>query len=1085
MKDPHITWPAGRRFAASLFSCLLLLTMAVGSASAQQSAAIAGTVTDASGAAVPGATVTVKSVETGATRTLSTDNAGVYRALSLPVGNYQVQVEKQGFKTVVRNGITLVVGQQAELNMQLEVGQVAQAVTVTGEAPLVNTTPASTSGLVGEQQVKDLPLNGRSFDNLVTLNPGSSNTTSYRSPSSTGGGHGNNFSVDGNREDYNLFLMNGVEYTGVSTADVVPGGVSGQLLGVDAVREFNVQQNTYGAEYGKRPGGQVNVVTMSGGNQFHGTAFEFLRNSIFDANNYFNQNGNPPFKRNQFGGSAGGPIRRDKTFIFGNYEGFRQRLALSSVAIVPDANAQKGILPGVKNPITLAPGISNYFQLWPSPIGAQELLNKGQPTGAAEVFTNPLQSIREDFGNLRVDQMFSSKDTVSGVYTIDDGNSLTPGSNPLQQTLSDQRAHVFSLSETHIFSSAMLNTARVGFSRAVWHLDTSPPVNPPGLSWVPGMPVGSISIGSSGLGNVGTFSNAGSGGGQQVENVARNLFTYADDVAISKNKHQISFGVWFERVQANDDAADQRNGVASFQDLQHFLQGQAQQVVATLDPARIGWRQLEGAWYVQDTIRAYSNLTISLGLRHEFNNGWNSPDGKASNFALDSRGVPITQPVIGTSVYATNHAKWLFGPRIGIAWQPFGSSNTVVHLGYGLYYNQMDYVGSCCDASPLPPLNSKISVGSKSTPQAFPLIMSTNLPGATIAPSGIDPNFKTPAVHQYSFKIEHGITNNLKLSVGYVGETGYDLTNTVDNNSVTPVVCPASPCPAMIPAGSFFFPSPPPGGKLKLANPQLASARYTTSNANSNYNGVEVDITRRFSAGLQFRGTYTFAKSLDDHSSSFLANAGVGGTTTIEFWQAPRLDWGRSNFDQTHRVAGNFSYELPFGRGKFIGNGVTGAADKLISGWQWNGILSIMSGFPFTPLVGFSQSNDGDSRFPDRVSLNPNFQGNPIVGSPNEWFNPAAFILPPAGTFGNAGRDILNGPGLFTFDTSLFKTTTLTERTKLEFRAEAFNLFNRANFGLPVINMFTSTGALQPSTGLITYTATTARQLQFGLKVIW
>lgn len=405
---------------------------------AQVTGSISGIVQDTSGAAVPNATVTVRSLETGATRTILTGDIGSYRALSLPVGQYEIRAEKEGFKTAVRTGIDLVVGQAAAVNLNLEVGAARQEVTVMSEAPLVDTSTTPASGLVNERQVKDLPLNGRSFDNLITLNPSTANTTSYRSSTSTGGGQGNNFSVSGNREDYNIFLLNGIEYTGVSTSDVIPGGVSGQLLGVDAVREFNVVANTYGAEYGKRPGGQISLVTMSGSNQFHGTLFEFLRNSALDARNFFDQtSGPPPLRRNQFGGSAGGPIRKDRTFIFGNYEGLRWRLAQSDVTIVPDNNARHGILNG--NNIGLAPGIAPYFALWPVQNGPEI------GGGAAYAYSNPSQKVREDFGNIRVDHRLSAKHSLFAAYTIDDGNSLTPGNNPLEQKSSILRAQVASL----------------------------------------------------------------------------------------------------------------------------------------------------------------------------------------------------------------------------------------------------------------------------------------------------------------------------------------------------------------------------------------------------------------------------------------------------------------------------------------------------------------------------------------------------------------------------------------------------------------------------------------------------------------
>ncbi|HLK51271.1 MAG TPA: carboxypeptidase-like regulatory domain-containing protein [Bryobacteraceae bacterium] len=1040
--------------------CSVALFLA-GTAGAQVTGSISGAITDSTGAGVPNATVTITELDTRHSRSVITDDRGTYRVLALPVGRYEVKAEHAGFKTALRTGISLVVAQEAVVDESLQVGEATQQIEVSAEAPVVDVTTTTISGLVGERQVKDLPLNGRSFDNLITLNPGTANTTSNRSPTSTGGGQGNNFSVSGNREDYNIFLLNGIEYTGVSTADVIPGGVSGQLLGVDAVREFNVLENTYGAEYGKRPGGQISLVTMSGTNQFHGSLFEFIRNSDLDARNYFDQSSVPPLRRNQFGASAGGPIRKDKTFVFGSYEGLRWGLSQSAAAIVPDQNARLGILGGSN--IGLAPGIAPYFNLWPVPNGPEI------GGGAAFAYANPLQTVREDFGNLRVDHNFSSSDTLSGVYTVDDGISQTPGANPLQQTLSVLRSQVASVQETHVFSPSVLNTFRAGFSRAAWHLDGSSSIHDSNLVFVQGKPVGSISIGASGLGNLGSFVGAGTNGAQQVETIHRNLFTYADDVGIVRGKHQIKAGVWFQRVQSNDDAADQRNGIASFADLQHFMQGQATQVVATLSPTEIGWRQFAGAWYVQDAMSLRPNLTLTLGLRHEFNNGWNSPADLASNFVTGPGGILQTQPVVGTSIYNENNAKLLFGPRAGLAWSPFGGSKIVIHAGFGIYYEQLDYIGSCCDAAPLGTSNQKVVV----SPAAFPILLAPGepIPGAKISPAGIQPNLKMPTVQQYSFHIDQALSNNTVLSVGYVGEHGIHLLDTVDQNTAIPTI---------LANGSKFFPA-----KSPRANPNLGNARYELSNANSNYNGLQVDLRQRLSHGIQFRVNYTFQKSLDIHSASFLANAGVGGTTTILDPTNPRLDWGRSNFDIQDRLSGNFSYELPFGKGRsLLANGGR-VQNAIVGGWQLNGILSAQTGFPFTPLVGFNQSGNGDSRAPDRPDLTPGFSGPIVVGTQKEWFNPAAFQLPAAGTYGNAGRDIIEGPGLLSFDSSLFKSFRIRERADLQFRTEFFNVLNHTNFGLPLTTTFTSSGKVSPSGGLITYTSTTSRQLQFGLKLTW
>ncbi|MGH9454780.1 MAG: carboxypeptidase regulatory-like domain-containing protein, partial [Terriglobia bacterium] len=366
-------------------------------AQAQVFASLSGTAYDQSGADLPGVTVTASNVETGLSRKAVTDDQGRYGLLSLPIGMYELAAEKNGFRSEIHKGISLVVGQEAIVNVTLQLGEIKQQVTVTGEAPEVSATTTEISGLVGESQVKNLPLNGRSYDELLTLDPGIVNYTWEK----TGGigvsnsTVGNMFAVSGHRPQENLFLLNGVEYTGAAEINMQPGGTSGLLLGVDAVREFNVLTDTYGAEYGKRPGAQVAIVTQSGTNQLHGTVFEFLRNSTFDARNFFDHGPIPSFERNQLGGSLAGPLQKDKTFIFGNYEGFRQRLGLSDVTLVPDNNARNGLLPGPGGnlvDIGIAPGVAPLLSLWPVENGPE----LGE--GIAEAFSHPLQTIREDFG---------------------------------------------------------------------------------------------------------------------------------------------------------------------------------------------------------------------------------------------------------------------------------------------------------------------------------------------------------------------------------------------------------------------------------------------------------------------------------------------------------------------------------------------------------------------------------------------------------------------------------------------------------------------------------------------------------------
>src|SRR5271154_5141464 len=404
-------------------SIVMASALLVATVSAQGDSSLWGSVTDASNAGVPGSTVLIRNMETGSERSLLPDESGRFNAAALPVGHYEIAASKKDFQTAYRSSVSLAVGQRAEVDFQLRVGEVRQTVEVPVVSTALEITTEDTSGLVGERQVKDLPLNGRSYDQLLTLNPGIVNYTSQRSGGigTSNSVVGNMFAVSGRRPQENLFLLNGVEYTSASEINNTPGGASGQLLGVDAVREFAVVTDTYGAEYGKRPGAQINIVTANGTNAFHGSAYEFLRNSIFDARNFFDHGDIPHFERNVFGGSAGGPIARDKTFIFGNYEGYRQSLGLSDLTLVPDnasrANAVASVQP--------------LLALWPVANGPEILTSTGAASGIAKAYSNPPQRIREDFGTVRLDQILSTNDTFAAVYTVDDGNANSPTSNPI------------------------------------------------------------------------------------------------------------------------------------------------------------------------------------------------------------------------------------------------------------------------------------------------------------------------------------------------------------------------------------------------------------------------------------------------------------------------------------------------------------------------------------------------------------------------------------------------------------------------------------------------------------------------------
>ncbi|MBX6358676.1 MAG: carboxypeptidase regulatory-like domain-containing protein [Acidobacterium ailaaui] len=1043
----------------TVFSFLLANT----SAKAQVvGATISGTVRDASGAAVPQASITVHNLETGAERRVSSDGEGHYAVPSVPVGRYEVTAEKDGFSLQSRSGVNLVIGESAVVDFSLAVGEVREEIAVTDAPQTVNPTTQPVSGLVNERQVKELPLNGRSFDELITLNPAVVNYTGQRSGSvgTTNSAPGNMFAVAGRRPQDNLFLLNGIEYTGASEINVTPGGVSGQLLGVDAVREFNVVYDTYGAEYGKRTGAQVSIVTASGTNQLHGSAFEFLRNSALDARNYFDQADIPIFQRNQFGGSLGGPLLKSRLLLFGNYEGFRQTLGLSNVTLVPDNTSRAQAIASVRP----------LLDLWPVQNGPE------LGGGIAIAYNHPLQHIREDFGTTRLDYNISQKDSAFAVYTIDDSTAKTPTVNPLSVVDTDLREQVLSAQEQHIFSSDILNTVRIGFSRGAFFFTGETPVSIPG--WVAGKPIGAIVIGGgTALNGASQISLAGTNAGSNLSAV-RNLFTWDDHVFISHGKHQLEAGAWLQKLQSNSNLAQYQYGQASFTSLNAFLSGTVTTFTVVPTPTELGWRSLEGAGFVQDTLRLKPNLELRFGFRFESTNGWNEEQGRASNFIFDEHGVLQTNPRVGSSAFTENRAKFLPEPRVGLAWSPGQTTTTVVHAGFGIYRALLDSLDYRLDQNA--PFNTTQSI--KNIPVSDLHFAPGQAPptGSLISPSGIQPDAHTPTLLAWSLNIEQQVAPATSLTVGYLGSHGYHQMLSADMNEPVPVICPASPCPTTLTAGTVYYPKGAP-----FANPALANSTTWISRGVASYNGLTIDIHRRFQDGFQLRAVYTFSKNLDE-GTAWNSSVGANAPGFVMYPAHPDWDYGPANTDIRHLTVINGTYELPFGQGKHWLRDSNFWQQKLISGWTVSAIANLQSGLPFTPQLGFNPSNNGDSRNPVRPSINPEFHGKVIEGTPVQYFNPTAFVVPVSGTYGNLGRNTLTGPGLSSLDFSLRKNTALTERLNLQFRGEIFNLFNHANFGTPNTVVYSSaSSAPSPTAGVITTTATTSRQIQFGLKLLY
>ncbi len=847
------------------------------------------------------------------------------------------------------------------------------------------------------------------------------------------------------------------------------------------------------------------IVTQGGTNNFHGSVYEFLRNNNLDAPNNFDKGSAPPFQRNQFGAALGGPIQKDKTFAFGNFEGLTQHLRQTGVALVPDNNARNGLLPcrlvtptpnpcpasGLVN-VGVAPSVVPLLALWPT-----QSADAPDFGGIAEAFNSPLQTIRDDFGTARLDRVFRSKDLLTGVYTIDDSADVTPTSANLYSTdLETLREQVASLEETHTFSPRLLNRASVGYSRAAYFYTGEPSPGTPaaGVSgFVAGHPVGTVVVGGSAAANpAAQVSQAGSNTGSDLH-VARNLYTYQDDVTFTKGKHNLSAGVWIQQLQSNEDLALTQFGQATFTGLQQFLQGTIGSFLYDPAPTEMNWRSLLGAWYVQDEYRVSPKLVLSLGFRDEFTTGWNEAHGRASTFVA-SNGMIQTQPRISSAAFTVNRAKFLPQPRIGLAFSPFGVG-TVIRAGFGMYNDLQDALGYRMDQNA--PFNPSYSIANLPV-ASLPLPVSPVPANAKVAPAGVQPDVYTPTLISYSLRVEQALSANTTFTLGYVGSHGYHEMVSLDDNEPTPTICPASPCPAVypatfptqlanspVPAGSFYIAPEPNGTAPPLANPALGAAWAWFSVGTASYNSLQADFNHRFSHGLLLRGVYTWSKSLDDGDSLNATAAGNAPGLASNLFDL-RTDWGPATYDVRNAAVISANYELPFGRNRALLNHANGLANALAGGWTANSIVTLQSGFPFTPELSYNPSNNGDTKNPVRPFVNPSFTGSAILGKPSQWFNPAALLAPPAnsGFYGNLRRDTLTGPGIATWDLSALKDTAIHERLSMQFRAELFNLLNRANFNTPNVVAFTPSG-VSPTAGVITGTSTTSRQIQFGLKLLW
>jgi hypothetical protein len=1081
--------------------CLAILIMSSVTAMGQlTTGTITGTVTDQSGAAVPGATVTLKQTETGVSRTTQTRENGRYEALSLPNGSYEVTASLSGFKTLVRTGIALAVGQNAVVDFALQVGEVSQSLTVTIETAQVETTTATVSNLVDEKKVTDLPLNGRDLTQLSFLQPGV-----IKSPATGGAfsGLGDKLSVAGSRGNQNIYLLDGVSNSDLSGN---AQSASGQLAGAETIKEFQIITNNYSSEYRSQAGAIVSAVTKSGTNNFHGSLYEFLRNDALDAAKWEENKGGgkSAFRRNQFGGSLGGPIIKDKTFFFASYEGLRQSQGVNTQARVPDMNARNGILPGLA-PITVNPAVKPYLSLYPVPGEGNRIVSEPgrAPDGTVLLAAIAKVPTNDDFGSGRIDHNFASKKlgTISGTYNYDNGESSSqtpPGvlGDLLAQGFSS-RKHVVSVNQTSIFSPAVLNEVKVGYSF------TNPVQDIPlvdrdfsDLAFRPGRSLLGQIIVNQPLTDIGYRVNK--------SDYQQKLWSFMDGLSITRGSHSFRMGVnfehyWYQQLSCSRGC----NGSYTFDNLQTFLQAQPTQFDVQLPGAENPdrhMRQIGFGSYFQDNWNVHPSLTLNLGIRHEFVTvpteekgliaAMKTPLDAGMYLSKEAQKLYPTFPTLGTvDQFYTNATLKSFSPRFGFAFAP-GDKKLSLRGGFGIFYEHPMLYNLRTNIQEMPPFAQVGSILAADATRAgttltFPHAIenpaiTSLLKGGSLTARVVQYEQKPAYIYRWSLTLQRELGAGWALIAGYTGSRALHLWQQGEPNVNRWVGWPDN-----VPTTQKVFPlrtSPLYGGRI---NPTFSEIRYQYPNANSYHNDLAVGLQSRLSHGFQMQAAYTLSKTVDD---------GSGVTSTGDnFVQGQRGDYpwdmtlkrGLAAFDIRHSFTTNFSYAIP------AFNTLNGWRGVMVKGWQLNGIVTATSGYPFSIAENrTAQVNAVGNRDNLRPNLIPGGNNNPVrPGNPDAYVDASQFVLAPVGTFGSLGRNTLISPGLFTVDGSLFKNFALAENHKLQFRAEFFNLFNRPNFAAPVGTnvpdntlLVNSDGSPNANFGQISYTRTSARQIQLALR---